>query len=48
MAKERLTAYLDPHNSGVLVIQLQGQGGGKGSRDIMGDMDRSNDVCVVM
>ena len=48
MQKERLTAFLDPHNAGVLVVQLQGQGGGKGSREIMGDMHDSKDVCVVM
>lgn len=48
MARERLTARLDPQNAGVLVVLLQGQGG-KGSREIMGDLERDegND-CVIM
>jgi hypothetical protein len=48
MQRERLTAYLDPQNSGVLVVQLQGQGG-KGSREIIGDLERdSSNDCVIM
>ncbi|ORY89046.1 hypothetical protein BCR35DRAFT_288343 [Leucosporidium creatinivorum] len=48
MQRERLTAYLDPHNSGVLVVQLQGQGG-KGSREIIGDLEKdNNNDCVIM
>lgn len=47
MQKERLTARLDPHNAGVLIVQLQGQSG-KGAREVLGDMDRNPDICVVM
>ncbi|KAM0790817.1 hypothetical protein ACM66B_004662 [Microbotryomycetes sp. NB124-2] len=49
MERENLTAHLDSHNSGVLVVQLQGQGTGKSSREIIGDLeqDKNND-CVIM
>ncbi|GAA5920375.1 hypothetical protein JCM1841_005597 [Sporobolomyces salmonicolor] len=49
MAREHLTAHLDPHNGGVLVVQLQGQGGGKRGDEMMREMEgsREND-CVVM
>ncbi|GAA5889283.1 hypothetical protein JCM6882_000695 [Rhodosporidiobolus microsporus] len=49
MQKERLTASLDPHNGGVLVVQLQGQGGGRGAGQFMREMEDSRDNdCVVM
>ncbi|KAK4050818.1 hypothetical protein OIV83_003240 [Microbotryomycetes sp. JL201] len=49
MERENLTAHLDSHNAGVLVVQLQGQGTGKSSREIIGDLeqDKNND-CVIM
>ncbi|GAA6029128.1 hypothetical protein JCM8097_001613 [Rhodosporidiobolus ruineniae] len=49
MARENLTAHLDPHNGGVLVVQLQGQGGGRGAGEFVREMEgsREND-CVVM
>lgn len=47
MRNENLSAYLDPHNAGVLIVILSG-GGGKGSREVMDDLDRSPDTCVVM
>ncbi|KAI5475122.1 S-adenosyl-L-methionine-dependent methyltransferase [Pseudohyphozyma bogoriensis] len=40
MQRQNLSAHLDPKNSGVLVISLQGGGGG--SRDVVGDMERNN------
>jgi hypothetical protein len=48
MRKENLTAHLDPHNPGVLVVQLQQQGGGKGSREVLDDMDKNPDICAIM
>lgn len=49
MERERLTASLDPHNGGVLVVQLQGQGGGRGAGQFLREMEQSRDNdCVVM
>lgn len=48
MERQRLTAALDQHNSGVLIVQLQGQGG-KGSREIIGDLEKDDgNDCVIM
>lgn len=46
MRKEHLSAHLDEHNSGVLVIQLQGQGVGQ-NRAVGSDL-AERDECVVM
>ncbi|GAA5843134.1 hypothetical protein JCM9279_001871 [Rhodotorula babjevae] len=49
MQREHLTATLDPHNGGVLIVQLQGQGGGKGSGQFLRELEGSKDNdCVVM
>ncbi|GAA5823740.1 hypothetical protein JCM11251_003275 [Rhodosporidiobolus azoricus] len=49
MQKEHLTASLDPHNGGVLVVQLQGQGGGRSAGQFMREMEDSKDNdCVIM
>lgn len=51
MSKEDLTAYLDPKNSGVLVVALQGQGTGHGSREIVGQLEGAGageGGCLVM
>lgn len=49
MQREHLTATLDPHNGGVLVVQLQGQGGGKGSGQFLRELEGSKDNdCVIM
>ncbi|GAA5869131.1 hypothetical protein JCM8547_008705 [Rhodosporidiobolus lusitaniae] len=49
MQRERLTAHLDPHNGGVLVVQLQGQGGGRSAGQFVREMEDSRDNdCVVM
>lgn len=47
MQRQNITASLDPRNSGVLVIQLSGQGG-RGSREVLGDLEKNPDTCVVM
>ncbi|GAA6049287.1 hypothetical protein JCM3770_005923 [Rhodotorula araucariae] len=49
MERERLTANLDPQNGGVLVVQLQGQGGGKQGGQFLRELERSSqNDCVVM
>ncbi|KAK4050754.1 hypothetical protein OIO90_004976 [Microbotryomycetes sp. JL221] len=49
MEKERLTAHLDSHNAGVLIVQLQGQGTGKSSREVINDLENdNNNDCIVM
>lgn len=49
MERERLTAHLDPHNGGVLVVQLQGQGGGRNAGQFLREMEQSSqNDCVVM
>lgn len=48
MVRQNLTAYLDPNNSGVLIVQLNGQGG-KGSREVVQDLERQGGTgCLVM
>jgi hypothetical protein len=40
---------VDPHNTGVLVVDLQGRGGGNRSRDAGGLVDQMDkDNCVIM
>lgn len=47
MMRQHLTAHLDEHNAGVLIVQLQGQGVG-GARSIgAGDLEE-NPNCIVM
>ncbi|BGP18647.1 hypothetical protein JCM10213_002892 [Rhodosporidiobolus nylandii] len=49
MERERLTAHLDPHNGGVLIVQLQGQGGGRSGGQFVREMEQSSgNDCVVM
>ncbi|BGP50473.1 hypothetical protein JCM10450v2_006392 [Rhodotorula kratochvilovae] len=49
MERERLTANLDPQNGGVLVVQLQGQGGGKQGGQFLRELEGSSqNDCVVM
>jgi hypothetical protein len=47
MHRERLSARLDQNNSGVLIVNLSGQGG-RGSREIVDDMEKNPEICVVM
>lgn len=46
MRRQKLSAHLDPHNAGVLVVLLQGQQGG--SRGIADDLEKNPDVCTIM
>lgn len=54
MQRKHLTAQLDPHNAGVIVVQLQRQGA-QGAREMRGGEDvvremgqRDDGGCVVM
>lgn len=48
MQREKLTAQLDPHNPGVLIVDLDGRAG-HGSREIIGELERDqNNDCVIM
>ncbi|GAA6004049.1 hypothetical protein JCM10207_006532 [Rhodosporidiobolus poonsookiae] len=49
MQRENLTAHLDPHNGGVLVVQLQGQGGGRSGGQFVREMEESDsNDCTIM
>ncbi|ORX39363.1 hypothetical protein BD324DRAFT_327602 [Kockovaella imperatae] len=53
MRKYNLSAHLDPHNSGVLIVDLQGrQMNGRGTRDAGGLVDemsqKGGDDCIIM
>lgn len=48
MKRQRLSAQLDPDNGGVLLVYLQGQPG-RGSREVVDDLERSSDTdCTIM
>jgi len=47
----QLSAHLDPHNTGVLVVDLQGRDQGGRSRDAGGlvdDLEKDDTGCVIM
>ncbi|KAL7415353.1 hypothetical protein BDY24DRAFT_382620 [Mrakia frigida] len=49
MDKYNLDARLDPHNSGVLIVNLQGGGGGASrGRELGNELEKKNGDCVVM
>ncbi|WWC63749.1 uncharacterized protein I303_106354 [Kwoniella dejecticola CBS 10117] len=51
MAKYNLSAHVDPDNSGVLIVDLQGRGGGQRSRDAGGlvdQLDKDDEGCKIM
>ncbi|WWC72848.1 uncharacterized protein I206_106812 [Kwoniella pini CBS 10737] len=51
MAKYNLSAHVDPENTGVLIVDLQGRGGGQRSRDAGGLVDQLNkddEGCKIM
>ncbi|POY72362.1 hypothetical protein BMF94_4665 [Rhodotorula taiwanensis] len=48
MQREHLTAHLDQHNAGVLVVQLQGQGTGRDAGQFVREIESKGDTCVVM
>lgn len=50
-ARYHLSAHIDPHNTGVLVVDLQGRDQGGRSRDAGGlvdDMEKDDSGCVIM
>ncbi|KAJ7045429.1 cytoplasmic protein [Mycena alexandri] len=49
MQKHQLSAELDPHNAGVLVVQMGGnQGGGVSPDEITRRLDRDDQGCTIM
>ncbi|KAJ7647415.1 hypothetical protein FB45DRAFT_893378 [Roridomyces roridus] len=48
MQKHQLSAVLDPHNAGVLVVQIGGGQGGVGSDEITRRLERSDEGCTIM
>ncbi|WVQ81194.1 hypothetical protein IAT38_003316 [Cryptococcus sp. DSM 104549] len=51
MKKYNLSANIDPHNTGVLVVDLQGRQSGPRSRDaggLMDQMGKEDEGCVIM
>ncbi|WRT69317.1 uncharacterized protein IL334_006301 [Kwoniella shivajii] len=51
MRKYNLTAHVDPSNTGVLIVDLQGRGGGQRSRDAGGlvdQLDKDDEGCKIM
>jgi len=49
MMKHQLTAALDPHNTGVLIVQLNApQSRGVGSDEIVRRLQRDDEGCVIM
>ncbi|KAM0754360.1 DUF1771-domain-containing protein [Meredithblackwellia eburnea MCA 4105] len=47
MRRENISANIDPNNTGVLIVHLNGQTG-RGSREILGDMEKNPDICTIM
>jgi hypothetical protein len=46
-----LSAHIDPHNTGVLIVDLQGRDQGGRARDAGGlvdDMEKDETGCVIM
>jgi hypothetical protein len=48
MQRERLSAALDPHNGGVLIVYLQGQQGQQGGQFVRSMEESRDNDCVVM
>jgi len=48
MQKHQLVAELDPQNAGVLVVRLDGQGGGMDSDEVARRLEKGSDACVIM
>lgn len=47
-SRHQLIAELDPHNAGVLIIHLDGQGRGMDPDEVTRRLDKSNEDCVIM
>ncbi|GAA5940689.1 Smr domain-containing protein [Sporobolomyces koalae] len=50
MSRQHLSAHLDPHNNGVLIVQLQQQGGGmRGGDEVVRSVGQKEDGgCMIM
>ncbi|KAJ7497206.1 cytoplasmic protein [Mycena latifolia] len=48
MQKHQLSAELDPHNAGVLVVQMGARQGGVGPDEIARRLDRDDQGCTIM
>ncbi|KAJ7096412.1 hypothetical protein C8R44DRAFT_812981 [Mycena epipterygia] len=48
MQKHQLSAELDPHNAGVLVVQMGANGGGVGPDEIARRLERDDQGCTIM
>ncbi|KAJ7703291.1 hypothetical protein B0H17DRAFT_1042619 [Mycena rosella] len=48
MQKHQLSAELDPHNAGVLVVQMGASRGGVGPDEIARRLDRDDQGCTIM
>lgn len=49
MIKHNLTAHLDPHNTGVLIVKLNTEGGdGMSSDEVTRRLEKDDEACVVM
>lgn len=50
-ARQNLSAHIDPHNAGVLIVDLDGREGNGRTRDaggIMDELDGGKGDCVIM
>jgi len=48
MQKHQLVAELDPHNAGVLIVRLNGQGGGMDLDEVTRRLERKDQECIIM
>jgi len=50
MQKHRLSAELDPHNSGVLIVKIDSEVGerGMGPEEISHRLEREEESCIIM
>jgi hypothetical protein len=46
--RHQLVAELDPHNAGVLVVRLDGQGRGMDSDEVTRRLEKGDDACIIM
>lgn len=50
-SRYNLSAHLDPHNTGVLIVDLSGETGGGRTRDagcLVDEMERKEGECTIM
>ena len=46
--RHQLIPEIDPHNAGVLIVHLDGQGGGMGTDEVTRRLERRNEDCIIM